>query len=252
MISAVGADQLGDQALQELTQRGVDISCVQQSAAPTGQVHIQLDAHGVASYRFLENTAWDHLEWSPQLAAAAAQCEAVCFGTLGQRSQPSREVIQQFLRAVPPSCLRVFDINLRPPYWSPEVVLSSLPLANVLKCNEEEFPILMDLIGGGGADRECMARLVERFQLRLMILTRGAAGSVLLDNQGQWSELPSEQVRIVDTVGAGDAFTAAVTLGLLNEATLREFHQWATRVAGYVCTQPGGTPTFPAELRRPA
>lgn len=251
MVSAVGPDDLGRQAVDRLRGRGVDAAAVVTVDRPTGQVFVELDAAGHASYRFGADAAWDHLEWSDAAAALAARSAAVCFGTLGQRAAASRHTIRRFVAAVPPACLRVLDVNLRPPFWDAATVLDSLRLADVLKLNHEELPIVADLLGWQGSEAELLSRLVDTYQLRLVALTRGADGAVLLDAAGERSDLPAHPTTVADTVGAGDAFTAALVLGLLDGLPLAAVNAWAGRVAAYVTSQPGGTPDLPGELRRP-
>ncbi len=245
VVSSVGLDELGRQALEELRIRRVETTLVAQQDKVTGQVIVTLDAKGSASYRFLEDTAWDNIPWTAALSNAAQRTDAVCFGTLGQREPVSRETIRRFVSATPSHCLRVLDINLRPPYWTPEVILESLPLANVVKLNSDELPIVADLLSLQGSDVEMLQQIQKQFQLRLVALTRGDRGSVLLDEQGNISEFPGTPVKVADTVGAGDAFTAAVIIGLLQRRPLTDIHRWADSVAAFVCTQPGATPQFP-------
>lgn len=250
MASSVGTDELGNRALEELHGHGVDTRCVTQIDRPTGRVDVQLDASGSASYVFAADTAWDNLSWSNDLEALADRADAVCFGTLGQRSAASREVIRRFLRATRPDCLRMFDINLRPPFWNEEVVLQSLELAGLLKLNDAELPVLAGMLGLHGGEREQLNQLLGRLpSLDLVALTRGAEGSLLLSRTGECSELPGNTTTVVDTVGAGDAFTAALVLGRLDERPLADINEWANRVAAYVCSQPGATPHFPDSLR---
>lgn len=251
MASSVGDDDLGTRALRALGEFGVRTDCVPQVDRPTGQVLVQLDDAGHASYTFAADTAWDNLFWTNELQDLAWRCDAVCFGTLGQRGEVSRRTIQRFVRETPPSCLRVFDINLRPPYWSDDIVLESLQLAGILKLNDTELPVLRELLSLRGTDREVLQQLIDRYSLSLIALTRGAAGSLLLSNTCQISDLSGVAVSIVDTVGAGDAFTAALVVGLLDGLPLDEIHDWARQVAAFVCTEPGATPRIPDALRRP-
>lgn len=251
MAGSVGLDDLGTRALAELRSHGVVTDCVTQAPHPTGQVLVELDAAGHATYTFAAGTAWDNLTWSHELAALAARSDVVCFGTLGQRSEISRKTIQRFVRETPPSCLRVFDINLRPPFWSADVVLESLELANILKLNDAELPVLRELLALPGTDRDVLKQLCERYSLKMVALTRGAAGSILLSSDGRCSELAGTPVEVVDTVGAGDAFTAALAVGLLEGMPLPALHDWAARVAAFVCTQPGATPRIPDSVRHP-
>jgi fructokinase len=245
MVSAVGTDDLGQKALQEFRNRQVDVSCLSSLDRPTGQVLVTLDSSGQASYRFLNDTAWDHLGWSVQLQNLATRADAVCFGTLGQRSEVSRSTIRQFLAATPAHCLRVLDINLRAPYWDSLVISESLPLASVLKLNSDELPIVARLLSMDGTEVELLKSIRQKFSLRLVALTRGANGSMLLNDAGELSEIQGQPISIVDTVGAGDAFTAAITIGLLSGKSLRETHVWADQVAAFVCSQQGATPEFP-------
>src|SRR5262249_53765116 len=143
---------------------------------------------------------------------------------------------------------RILDINLRPPFWGEQVVRDSLALANVLKLNDTEVDVLLDH-AGSGSDDELLASIMETFQLQLIAITRGPNGGTLLRAGGERSDQPSPPTKVVDTVGAGDAFTAALTVGLLQGAKLDDINAWANRVASFVCTQKGGTPRFPAELR---
>jgi fructokinase len=251
LASAVGRDALGAEGLESLRLHGVDVHAVPQCPWPTGQVDVTLDAAGHASYVFAADVAWDHLEWSDALADLARRADAVCFGTLAQRSEISRQTVIRFVRETSANCLRVLDINLRPPYWTKQVVVASLPLANVLKLNDTELPIVADLLGLRGTVDELLAQLVQRFSLNLVALTRGADGAVLLSAAGQRSELPGVPTQVVDTVGAGDSYTAALVIGLLEGLPLSTINAWGNRVAAFVTSQSGATPHFPDSLRRP-
>jgi fructokinase len=251
MVSQVGRDELGQRALQSLRERGVDTRYVQAVERPTGQVFVNLNSEGQASYQFAADTAWDNLKPSPELEHLAAQADAVCFGTLGQRAASSRETIQWFLGATSQSCLRVLDVNLRPPFWNREIVLQSLQAANVVKLNVEELAVLADLLGFSGSSHEFLQHLVNKYSLELAALTKGAEGATLLSKSGECSDLVGEPVVVVDTVGAGDWFTAVLVIGLLHGLSLEVINAWGTRVGAYVCSQAGATPVLPAELRQP-
>ncbi|MGI9471314.1 MAG: carbohydrate kinase family protein [Rubripirellula sp.] len=250
MVSGVGKDELGRQALSSFSEHGVETSAVLQLPFPTGQVLVQLEAQGQATYEFVSGTAWDHLSWTTSMQHLAASADAVCFGTLGQRSEPSREVIQRFLKEASSDCLRVFDVNLRPPYWCERSLLQSLPLANVLKCNEEELPVLSSLLDIRGDDISRLQQLAERYAYQMVVLTRGGRWSLLLDQRGESSEQLAFDTAVVDTVGAGDSFTAAVVLGMLRKMPLPQIHTWANRVSAFVCSRSGATPSIPGDLQQ--
>jgi len=248
MVSAVGNDELGEQALEVLHQRGVGTGGVHRHEdRATGIVTVSLDAHGHASYEFAANTAWDALPWSDDHARLAERTSAVSFGTLGQRSESSRETIRQFLAATPSTALRIFDVNLRPPFVTDSVILESLALANVLKLNDEELPAVAALCELSGSDIEVMRQLAERFNLQALALTRGPDGAVLV-RDSQVSEHPGIETQVVDTVGAGDAFTAAFALGLLDGSDLKAINRNACQIAAFVCSQSGAAPQLPDGL----
>ena len=248
MVSAVGDDKLGRDALEALTARGVQVDSVQVNGYPTGRVDVELDAAGAATYQFAENCAWDHLSCSHALEKLAHGCDAICFGTLGQRGSESQETIRTMVRATPATALRILDVNIREPYICDELILASLELANVLKLNEEELPVIGRLCEFSGSEIEIMRHVARRFDLRHVALTRGPKGAVIV-SEDSVSELPGATVDVVDTVGAGDAFTASMTLGVLAGHNVETVNRNAIAVAAYVCSQLGATMPFPDHLR---
>lgn len=249
MVSAVGNDDLGQEAIESLRLRGVRTSAVQVNRYPTGRVDVELDQSGVASYRFADNSAWDHLAWNEELRRLAAGCDAVCFGTLGQRGETSQRTIRTFIRNVPSSALRILDVNLRKPFYNKDLIVESLKLANVLKLNEEELPLVAGVGGHSGDALDVMRQLAQRYDLRLVALTRGSSGAVILLDD-EFSDSPGVPVDVADTVGAGDAFTASMILDLLFDRPLETVNQNAIATASFVCSQPGATMAFPAHLRK--
>lgn len=249
MVSQVGSDELGDQAIAELRDHGVHTDAVGRATdRPTGTVQVALDEAGKPRFTIADHVAWDSIPWSFPLASLVGVVDAACFGTLAQRHEPSRQTIRQFVKGTGPDCLRIFDVNLRPPFVDPQLVLDSLPLANVLKLNDEELPIIAAMMNVTGSEEELMTQLRQRYPLELIALTRGSKGAMLLSDAGLWQgAAPAVQVR--DTVGAGDAFTAAMTMGLLRGDDLETIGRRACEVAAYVCTQPGAVPRLPEELR---
>ena len=250
MVSAVGADELGDRALESLHQRGVECGQVGRATHyATGRVLVTLNAASQASYEFAADTAWDHLAWSDELAALAGRCDAVCFGTLGQRSPVSRETIRRFVEATPQTALRIFDVNLRQRFYDAEAIRASLQIATALKLNDEELPIVGELCGlHAVTPREMLIELATTFDLRLAALTRGPRGSLLLAASEE-DECPAPPTTVVDTVGAGDAFTSTLVSGFLRRLPLNTINRHANAVASYVCSQNGATPPLPPALR---
>ncbi len=251
MVSSVGHDELGDAALRTLNEKQLSTQFIQRPEGfPTGAVQVSVDAAGHPTYEFGQDEAWDPLQWNDALAELATNATAVCFGTLGQRAEQSRATIQRLLAATRAGCLRIFDINLRPPFVSLPIIDESLELATVLKLNDDELPVLAERYKLAGSPLEQLRSLSRRFNLQATVLTRGPAGSLLLRGN-EVSEQPGQRVVVKDTVGAGDAFTAAVTLGLLRNLPLDTINRHASRVAAFVCSQTGATPRLPTELLSP-
>lgn len=247
VVSSIGQDDLGRQAMEILNQSGINTSCVLEQENLTGQVFVKLDAEGCASYEFASNTAWDNLVWSDELEQLANRTDAVCFGTLGQRSEPSCKVIQQFISKTPQSSLRICDINLRAPFYNDSIIQESIELANVLKLNDEELPIVAKVCGFSGTTLQLLEQLTQRYSLRMVAFTCGAEGAVLFCDNNIYEE-PSVKTNIADTVGAGDAFTATLALGMLENQPPKTIIQNACQVAGFVCSQSGAAPEIPSDL----
>jgi fructokinase len=242
LITRVGNDALGQEILRRLTELGIPTDTVAiDPAAPTGTVSVDLLPGGSHRFTIHQQVAWDNLTVEAAGLRAAQQADAVCFGTLGQRSAVARRSCQTLLSATRPDALRVFDINLRQDFYSPEVVERSLAMANVMKINDEELPVLAAMLGLSGSASELLAQIAARFDLRLVALTRGAHGS-LLYAEGAFSEHPGIEVEVCDTIGAGDAFTAAMTIGLLSGWKLDEINRRAVIVAAEVCSYAGALP----------
>lgn len=246
VVSRVGNDPLGREILDRLRRLGLRTDGITTDpSAPTGTVSVALDAHGTPTFTIHENVAWDFLAANTEFLDEASQADAVCFGTLGQRNPVARRAIRAVLKATPPTALRIFDINLRQHFWSRELIVESLELADVFKLNNEELPVVAQLLGLTGDESGLMKQLAGRFALNAVALTKGAKGSSLLVG----SELvvrPGSKLNIVDTVGAGDSYTAALALGLLAGHEAEQIIQFAHRVADYVCTQAGATPPLPS------
>jgi fructokinase len=249
MASAVGVDDLGDRALAILKIAGVECGTIARDRDyDTGQVLVTLDPSGRASYRFATDSAWDHLEWSVALESLALRCDAVCFGTLGQRSPTSRATIQRFVRTTPTGALRMFDVNLRQHFFDERIIDASLQIASAVKLNEEELPKLAELCRiDRSTPREVLRELMKRYDLRLAALTCGAKGALLIAGDEE-STCPAVPAKVVDTVGAGDAFTATLVPDLLRELPLAEINRHANAVASFVCSQAGAVTNLPDYL----
>lgn len=255
VASAVGCDALGDEALEVLSLKGIDTSYIQRVDYPTGAVRVALDEKGVPEYRFDSSTAWDNIPFSAGMEELAGRTTLVCFGSLAQRSRVSRQAIRKFLQAMPrsPKTLKVFDVNFRQNFYSREVVEASLEMCNILKINDEEIIEIARMFGREGHGFAEVCRwLIEAFDLKVLILTCGTGGSYVYwgsDSRPEVHFLATPHVEVADTVGAGDAFTAAFCAAFAKGKSVAEAHGLAVDVSAYVCSCHGAMPELPEYLK---
>lgn len=256
ILSRIGRDDLGRKAVAQLDAMPIDASALQiDSAQETGRVTVELE-DGEPRYTIHEPAAWDLLEFTDEWLKLAERADALCFGSLAQRSLQSRKTIQAMAAETQASCVRVFDVNLREPFFSAEVIQESLELATVLKLNEAELPQVLNLLGLVEIDdprperlRLGAARLLDEFPaLDLVAVTRGAHGSLLV-RRDEWNEHPGIRVNAADPVGAGDAFTAAVIHYTLRGAGLAALNEAGNRWGAWVASQAGAMPSLPDNVR---
>lgn len=240
-ISAVGNDEAGRDLVRELDEHSIR-HLIEKVPYPTGTVQVSLK-DGIPEYQINEQVAWDHLSSTSDAIDLAERADAICFGTLGQRSGQSRETIQSILSFTSENAYRCFDINLRQHYYAKEWIEESLYLANVLKINDEELRLLREMFHLEGSDKEVADWFMTRYNLRMLVLTGGASYSTVYTLQAE-STLPTPKVEVVDTVGAGDAFLGALVVSLLKGVSLRRAHEFAVKVAAFVCTKAGAWPAY--------
>ena len=251
VVSAVGNDALGEEALATLEGKGLNIEAVARVDFPTGVVNVSLGEQGIPQYDICEGVAWDNIPFTPALANLASQTQAVCWGSLAQRNEVSRKTIFSFLDAMPSDedRLKVFDINLRQQFYTLEIIEASCRRANVLKINDEELVLVSEMLRLGAGSPEVLCRsLMERYGLRILVLTCGANGSYVF-TPVETSYRVTPKVQVADTVGAGDSFTATLVGELLRNTPVGVAHEHAVEVAAYVCTQQGAMAEWPDSLR---
>ena len=243
--SRIGRDLLGEEAVLRLTELGLPSSFIQEDTShPTGTVNVEVDDRGQPRFEIAESVAWDFLEWTAQWQILAEQSHAVCFGSLAQRSPRGRSTIRNFLTATKPDAARVFDVNLRQNFYSPEILSESMKLATIVKLNHEELPKITQVLGLNHEDGESSARLLAaRYNLKLICITRGDGGSLLVTPKARATH-PGFRVKVADTVGAGDAFTAALVHEYLCGASLESMNEIANRMGAWVASEVGATPVL--------
>jgi fructokinase len=262
ILSRIGRDELGEKAVELLEMLPADASFLQvDPAQETGRVTVSFE-YSRPSYTIHQPAAWDFLELTDEWAQLAERADAVCFGSLAQRCAGSRKTIQTLVAQTPASCVRVFDVNLRAPFYSGEVIRESLELATVLKMNDAEASQMLALRGlpalldspiqdeaAPGSMRFTAGRLLSEFpSLRMVAVTRGEHGSLLVTREED-HEHPGIPVQVADTIGAGDAFTAAMTHYLLRGAPLETLNEAGNLWGAWAATQPGAMPALPDAVR---
>ena len=272
LASRVGRDGAGDDLVARLRELGVDGRYLQRDGDhPTGTVDVALRA-GVPSYTIHEAVAFDHPHLDRGWRELAARTDAVTFGTLAQRTPAAAAVIGAFIAACPPHCVRLFDVNLRQHFWSVDLLHASLQAATAVKLNDEELPRVVRALGMPDGDEPGMlGALLDRYRLRVACLTRGDRGCLLVGAPARGAggvparaahdpvagartgaprtaEQPGIRVTVADTVGAGDAFAAALLHHLLRAANLQRTAAAANRYAAFVATRRGATPAVPERV----
>lgn len=256
LISAVGRDALGDEILQVARDKRVDTSFIERAriGLPTGTVLVTLDTNSNATYELVQPVAWDEIRFSPRALAAVAEARAFVFGSLACRSPYNHEQLRRLLEVKGP--MRFFDVNLRPPFVDPQMVLDLAKQADVIKLNDDELGLLSAFAQGepkgetprteeslaAACDVVARATAVPR-----ICVTRGSAGAALWDGE-RLITAPAPQISVKDTVGAGDAFMAGLIMGLTTGQVIQDVLTAACRLGAYVASHHGATPLLPNEL----
>lgn len=243
IVSAIGRDVLGEEILQNADRLGINTDHIQKTIHPTGTVQVEVDASGQPTYQIVENVAWDNISFDPKMAALAKSTDVFCFGSLASRCEKTKSSLLSFIEKLPKEASVIFDINLRQNYYSKKLLFELLSACNVLKINDEELLILQGLLEVETSTTESLLleTLLQKFDLKLIVLTKGSKGSLLF-SENEMHEFSTSPVTIEDTVGAGDSFTAVVCFGLLNNWSLEKINTSASRLAAFVCSRSGATP----------
>jgi fructokinase len=247
IISAVGNDNLGNEIISRLSVKGINL-LINRVAYPTGTVKVTLHEHGVPDFIITEDVAWDYIKLTSESSDLAWQLDAVCFGSLAQRNHVSHNSITKFLDLLPHRTLKIFDINLRQNFYTKQLINDSLTTSDILKINDDELLILSELFEMKGDEEYLCRKLLDTYELELVVYTCGAKGSFLF-GENEKSYLKTPVVKVKDTIGAGDSFTAALMVSLLNGCDLSECHLLAVDIASFVCENDGAMPEYSKDLQ---
>lgn len=250
IISRVGTDALGDEAIKGIERLGVSTQFVQRDPInPTGTVTATVDATGSADYLFPPSVAWDHIEYEKAAEKVINDAAIIAFGSLAQRGDISKKTIRDILEVAPPNALCVLDLNIRPPYFNREVVDQSFQFADVVKINTDELQILRQMYGLSKSTEESVKKLMNDFDIATFIVTDGGDGAEAW-NHFDHAKVPGLKVNVCDTIGCGDAFAAAFALRLAAGASLKESLQLGNLAGAYLATQQGATPPVSVDILR--
>jgi len=257
VLSRLGRDELGRELMDGLRAMPTELGHIQiDSEKPTGTVGVEI-VNGQPHYTIHQPVAWDFMELTDEWMQLAERADAICFGSLAQRNDQSRRTIQQLVASTSAECIRIFDVNLRKPFFMGDVIEESLGLASVMKMNDDEVPLVIELLGLDPAPASAKdpllwgaEKLLEEFEnLDLVAITRGGSGSLLV-RRDEWHSHPGHKITVSDTIGAGDAFTAAMTHYLLKGADLATLNEAGNRWGSWIASQSGAMPELPDALKQ--
>lgn len=245
MISQVGKDPFGDELLGFLQKHGIETEFIAtDQKLPTGTVHVQLDKKGIPSYEIASPVAWDNIQSENEKLDSVKEADALVFGSLACRSEQSKRTLLELAKVAP---FRVFDVNLRAPFYSKPIIETLLPVTDVLKLNDDELNIIAGWYLSGFTEESAMKFLMENFGLETVIVTKGREGAVCLKD-GKLYRHPGFSVKVTDTVGSGDAFLAALLKKMFDWEGMPFSLEFACAMGALVATHKGGTPRITEEM----
>lgn len=251
IISRIGNDKIGREAIDFLGELNLNTGYIQiDSNKPTGTVVVEMDDNNQPDYIIKEDVAWDFLEWNKKINDILLSIDAICFGTLAQRNEITRQTILKFLKMANNKAVKILDINLRQNFYNEQIISKSLKLADILKLNTGELEVLskMHQINQKYSEKDLCKFLIDKYGLNLICLTKGEEGSLII-NENSYHESPAFPYEVVDRVGAGDSFTAAMIIQYLKGSALSDISEYANKLASWVTSKKGGTPVYDSEIK---
>ncbi len=241
LISRIGNDKLGQELIDFLKTEGIDTDTIQtDKTLPTSQVLVHLDKDNNATYEICHPVAWDNILSNKTLSGLAEQAGLIVFGSLASRDTTTRNTLKQLLKN---NTTKLFDVNLRPPYNSKEIIEEFLQISEMVKLNDDELLEIAGWYGKSGTEKELTTWISEKFECELVCITRGANGA-LLYFENKFYENMGFKVTTVDTVGAGDSFLAGLIGSLMNQQTPDKALEYACATGAFVASKAGATPNY--------
>ena len=243
-ISRIGRDDAGREILHKLKLAGFDPDDIQvDEVHPTGSVKVQLDKNGAPKFDIISDVAYDYIEFIPEYHSRFIEgARLIYFGTLVQRSDAGCENLQAFISRNSSETLNFYDINLRPGCYNKAIIGKSLIKTDILKLNINELGKLKQMLSKKIDNDAFVRHLMATYSISTVSLTKGESGSELFTNQGCSSSKPTEAIKVVDSVGAGDAYAAMSTAGVLKNWQPKEILNRASLFASRICEIKGAVP----------
>lgn len=241
MVSRVGADNLGRELLVFLSDKGIPTNLVQRDQTfPTGTVNVKLDEKGTPTYEIVQPVAWDYIHPDEDAKQAVRDAGIIVFGSLACRTERTQKTLFELLEF---AAVRVLDVNLRQPFFSRDLLETLLTKATMVKMNDEELETLSAWFGASGNEADKMNYLKKQFQLDALIVTKGANGAALINENNHYIH-SGFKVEVQDTIGSGDAFLGAFLSKLLGGAAAEECLETACAAGALVAAKKGATPEY--------
>lgn len=244
VISRVGDDELGEELIQFITEKGLSTELVQHGKTHlTGVVKANVSDENEVTYKIVHPVAWDYIQVDDNLIEAVENSDVFIFGSLSARSEQTAQTLNTLLEKAK---FKVFDVNLRTPFYTPELVLSYLKIANMVKMNEQELIQIATWCEESTELEIAMQAIAKRFDIQTLCVTLGADGAILLKDSIFYQN-EGFPVTVKDTIGSGDAFLAGLLKNLLTNNTPTESLQFACAMGSLVATYQGATPSITEE-----
>ena len=245
IVSKVGKDQLGDRLIEFIKEQGLQTQCIQQdSQFETGKVNVTLDQNGSASYEIAYPTAWDKIQVNPLLEEKVSKADIFLYGSLIARDDVSHQTLQKLLSIAP---YKVFDVNLRAPHYTKELLIDLMLKADFIKFNDEELNEISRAMGCNEKTLEGQLKFIaKQTSTKQICVTKGGDGALLIVDDHFYNQ-KGFKVEVVDTVGAGDSFLATLLEGLLTSKPPEVAIENACAMGAMVASNAGANPKITSE-----
>ncbi|WP_215223479.1 carbohydrate kinase family protein [Echinicola shivajiensis] len=243
-ISRIGNDNWGKELIDFVESKSLNTDLVQMDEHyDTSRVLVDDTDKENIKYEIVEPVAWDFIQWTKEMQQKVDKADAFIFGSLAARSEDSRTTLFKLLET---PVLKILDINLRAPYFEASLLEKLLKKADILKINDDELDLLIDIFKLAKDWDKALERLTEIFELRMICVTKGSAGAIIFDGEKSYSH-PGYKVKVEDTVGSGDAFLSGFIYKSLSGDSPKEILDFACALGALVATNKGGTPQYEIE-----